>query len=100
MKVSKNKLTTAGLSKLLEYMGYATNINVSHNSLTDEAVDEFINRRKTLPNLRIINLSHNKLNERKVKTKIEELKRMGIIATLWSSIIFIQAYGLDPALRT
>ena len=35
-----------------------------------------------MPNLRIINLSHNKLNERKVKSKVEELKRMGIIATL------------------
>ena len=39
MKVSKNKLTTGGLIKMLEYMEHATNINVSHNSLTDEAVD-------------------------------------------------------------
>ena len=84
MKLSKNRLTNAGLAQLLEFMENATNINVSYNSLTDEAVDEFISRRNSLPNLRIINLSNNKLNERKVKSKIEELKRMGIIATLWS----------------
>lgn len=82
IKVTKNKLTNNGLGKLLTYMEHATNINVSYNALTDEAVDEFINQRESLPNLRIINLSHNKLNERKVKSKIEELKRMGIIATL------------------
>ena len=82
MKVSRNKLTNAGLAKILYYLGSATFINVSFNSLTDDAVDEFIKKREILPNLKIINLSNNRLNERKVKNKIEELKRGGIIATI------------------
>lgn len=35
-----------------------------------------------MPHLRVVNVSANKLNERKIKSKVEELKRMGIIITL------------------
>jgi Leucine-rich repeat (LRR) protein len=51
-------------------MPCVTNINISYNSLTDECIDVFINSREYLPSLRIINVSHNKINERKVKNKL------------------------------
>ena len=35
-----------------------------------------------LPLLRIINISNNKINERKAKATVEELKRQGIIVTI------------------
>ena len=70
-KNSNNKMTNMGLAKILFYLGSATTINISANSLTDEAVDEFMKKIEILPNLRIINLTNNRLNERKVKSKVD-----------------------------
>jgi hypothetical protein len=56
-------------------------MNLSYNLLTDDVVDILIDKRESLPCLRIINLSHNKINERRIKTKADELKRVGIITT-------------------
>jgi hypothetical protein len=45
-------------------------------------VNLFIDCRESLPLLRLLNLSHNKINERKIKTATDELKRVGIITIL------------------
>lgn len=82
LKLSKNKLTNEGLKAIIPSISFSTNLNLSHNLLTEEGLDEIIKKRTKMPQLRIINLSANKLNERKVKSKLEELKRVGIIVTL------------------
>lgn len=82
LKLCKNKLTNHGLGQMIQHMGSITNINLSYNGLTDECVDIFVDKREHLPCLRIINLAHNKVNERKVKSKLEELKKVGVITTL------------------
>lgn len=66
-------------------------MNLSYNLLTDDVVDILIDKRESLPCLRIINLSHNKINERRIKTKADELKRVGIITTFWF-VYFISVF--------
>ena len=41
-----------------------------------------VENRQKVPLLRIMNLSNNKINERKGKERIDELKRMGLIVTI------------------
>lgn len=82
LKLSKNKLTNEGLKAIVPLIYYSINVNLSHNSLTEDALDELIRKRQKLPNLRIINVASNKLNERKVKSKVQVLKKLGIIITL------------------
>lgn len=82
LKLVKNKLTTDGLSKLLDLLPSATNLNFSYNNLTDDAVPFFLSIRQKIPHLRIVNLSNNKINERRAKTVIDELKRQGLIVTI------------------
>ncbi len=71
LKLVKNKLTNEGLSRIIELMPFVTNINLSFNQLGDECVVTLLNNRPKISSLRIINLSNNKINERKTKNSIE-----------------------------
>ena len=52
--------------------------------LTEDILDELLNWKEILQKLRIVNLTHNRiLNERRAKNKVEDLKKLGIIVTLW-----------------
>ena len=42
----------------------------------------FVEKKDRIMNLRIMNLWHNKMNERKAKAWVDELKKRGIIVTL------------------
>ena len=57
--------------------------------MTEEVLGMIIKHRDQLLSLRIINLSYNQVNDRKAKTKIDTLKKMGVIVNLWSSIVVI-----------
>jgi hypothetical protein len=59
-----------------------TNINLSFNLLSDEAIPALLAGRSRISALRIINLSNNKINERRIKNAIDELKKQGVIVTL------------------
>lgn len=52
-------------------MPSVTNINLSFNQLGDESISILLNNRAKIPFLRIINLSNNKINERKTKNAID-----------------------------
>lgn len=82
LKLGKNKLTNEGLVRAVDFMPGVTNLNLAFNQLTDDALLNLLAQRQKVPNLRIINLSNNRINERKAKTAIDELKRMGIIVTI------------------
>jgi Ran GTPase-activating protein (RanGAP) involved in mRNA processing and transport len=71
LKLVKNKLTNEGLAKIIEFIPNVTNINLSFNQLGDEAISALLNNRSKIPYLRIINLSNNKINERKTKNAID-----------------------------
>ena len=51
LKLVKNKLTTDGLSKLLDLLPSATNLNFSYNNLTDDAVPLFLSIRQKIHHL-------------------------------------------------
>ena len=82
LKLGRNKLTTEGLGRVLELLPAVPNLNLSFNQLTDDAITTLLAHRQKVPQLRIVNLSNNRINERRVKTAIDELKRMGLIATI------------------
>ena len=82
LKVGKNKLTNQGISKAIVYLSNTTNLNLSENNLTEDILGQFVEKKEKLMNLRIVNLWHNKINERKAKSWVEELKKRGIIVTL------------------
>ena len=47
-----------------------TNLNLSFNQLGDEALSFILSVKQKIPMLRIINISNNKINERKVKSTL------------------------------
>jgi hypothetical protein len=82
LKLVKNSLTNEGLGRILELIPSVTNLNLSFNLLGEEALSAILSSRQQLPLLRIINISNNKINERKAKATVDELKRQGIIVTI------------------
>lgn len=71
LKLVKNKLTNDGLSKIFDLIPNVTNLNLSFNNLGDDAMLSLLDNRPKIPYLRIINLSNNKINERRTKTAID-----------------------------
>jgi len=71
LKLVKNKLTNDGLCKILEYIPAVTNLNMAFNQLSDDSLMNLLGNRQKVPMLRIINLSNNRINERKAKSAIE-----------------------------
>lgn len=82
LKLIKNKLTNEGLGKMLELIPHVTNLNLSFNQLSDDALLQLLANRPKVATLRIINLSNNRINERKAKAAIDELKKQGLIVTI------------------
>jgi len=71
LKLVKNKLTSDGLSKIFDLIPNVTNLNLSFNQLSDDAMLSLLDNRPKIPYLRIINLSNNKINERRTKNAID-----------------------------
>ena len=82
LKLVRNKLSTEGFVKMLEQIPSITNLNISYNQLTDDAISQLLTYYNKVPHLRIINLSNNKINERRSKNIIDCLKKQGVIITL------------------
>lgn len=59
-------------------------VNLSNNKLSELTVDLLLKKKDRLTSLRILNLANNKLNERKIKEKVAEFKRMNVVVTLWN----------------
>ncbi len=70
LKLVKNQVTTEGLSRMLAFIPYVTNLNLSFNQLGEEALGLILASRKEVPLLRIINISNNRINERKAKSSL------------------------------
>lgn len=71
LKLVKNKLTNDGLVKIMELIPGVTNLNLSFNQLCDDSMTTLLAHRSKIPYLRIINLSNNKINERRTKNSID-----------------------------
>jgi Ran GTPase-activating protein (RanGAP) involved in mRNA processing and transport len=57
LKLSQNNLTDAGLEAIMELLGTTTNLNLSRNKLTENALTLFINNIEKITTLRIVNMS-------------------------------------------
>ena len=57
-------------------------MNLSNNKLSETVVELILRKKEKLGQLRMLNLSNNKLNERKIKEKVGEFKKMNIVLTL------------------
>lgn len=62
LKLVKNNLTSEGLARIIELIPAVTNLNLSFNSLGDESLGVILSSRLQVPQLRIINISNNKIN--------------------------------------
>lgn len=71
LKLVKNKLTNDGLGRIMELIPRVTNLNLSFNQLCDDSMVTLLAHRTKIPYLRIINLSNNKINERRTKSAID-----------------------------
>lgn len=87
IKLQQNSLTDEGFESICQYLDHVSNLNLSFNHLTDRALDIILKNKEYFYKMRIMNLSNNKITSDKTSTKIkgkmEELKRMGIVVTLW-----------------
>ena len=77
MKFIRNKLTDEGVAKILPNLGNATSINLSQNALTENVLDILCENAHFLPHLKTVILSQNKIIERKHRSKIEKVKKLG-----------------------
>ena len=63
-----------------------SNLNLSYNQLSEKCFDILLSKKQFLYKMRIINLSHNKIafdkNDKKIKDKLEEFKKLSIVITL------------------
>jgi hypothetical protein len=71
LKLIKNKLSSSGLSKIIEYIPSVTNLNLAFNLLGDEALMVLLDNQAKIPLLRVINVSNNKINERNARAALE-----------------------------
>lgn len=62
LKLVKNNLTSEGLARIIELIPAVTNLNLSFNTLGDESLGVILSSRLQVPQLRIINISNNKIN--------------------------------------
>ena len=79
LKLNENQLSNQGFFKIIPYLGSCTNLNLSANRLSDDILGMIIESRDELAPLRLVNLSKNDIIEKKVKLKLETLKKMGIL---------------------
>lgn len=77
IKLIRNKLTDEGVAKILPHLSHLTCINLSQNMLTDNILDILAESEKSLPCLKTVILSQNKIIERKHRAKIDKVKKFG-----------------------
>lgn len=71
LKLVKNKLSSSGFSKIIDYIPTVTNLNLAFNLLSEETLVVLLDNRAKIPLLRVINISNNRINERNVKPALE-----------------------------
>lgn len=68
---------------MIAAFGGVTTLNLSQNYLTEQTLIHFANSRHSMPALRTVILSQNKIIERKHKEFIERLKKMDLNVSTW-----------------
>jgi hypothetical protein len=78
VKFIRNKLSDEAVSKMISAFGGVATLNLSQNFLTEQSLAHLANQRSSMPSLRTVILSQNKIIERKHKEFIDRLKKMDL----------------------
>lgn len=82
LKLIRNKITDEGMDRVWGYLENIITLNLSQNYLTDRFVDQLLHNLHKLPSLKSVILSQNKIRERNVKNKLEEIKKQDITVSI------------------
>lgn len=82
LKLIRNKLTDEAVSKILPFMTGISTLNLSQNLLTEQCLNFITDMRPSLPQLKAVILSQNKIVERKSKLTIEKLRKMDLTVSI------------------
>ena len=82
VKFIRNKLTDDSISKMMTAMGCVITLNLSQNMLTERTIEFLINNRASMPNMKSVILSQNKIIERKHKVLIEKLRKLDLTVSV------------------
>jgi len=82
VKFIRNKLSDDVIPKLMSSMHCVVTLNLGQNLLTEHAIDHLINNRNSMPNMKSIILSQNKIIERKHKSLIEKLRKLDLTVSV------------------
>ena len=76
---------------MTEFLQGVSNINAANNLINENIFDVILKYRDRLDSLKVINLTHNPINiDVKILGKMEEVKKMNIVITLWMIDSFIK----------
>lgn len=78
VKLIRNKLSDNCIKHIINNFDNISTLNLSQNYLTDTTLDIIAEHIEMLPKLKSLILSQNKIIERKHKTKIDKLKKLGL----------------------
>lgn len=78
VKFIRNKLSDDAVSKMISSFGGVVTLNLSQNFLTEQSLNHLANQRNSMPSLKTVILSQNRIIERKHKEFIERLKRTDV----------------------
>lgn len=82
LKLNDNLLTDEGFQHILSLIGSVSNLNLCNNNLTDGVLSMMIKNRDKIAPLRILKLTGNKIDASSAKTKIDSLKKMGVLVNI------------------
>lgn len=83
LRLMKNNLTDESLKEVIGTLKIIDYLNLAQNGFTDKVFDTLLDFSRIGPvKSKTVQLGQNKLNSRKFKEKIDELKKVGIIITL------------------
>jgi hypothetical protein len=83
LKLCNNHLNVAGFERMTEFMQGVSNVNLANNNLSEGVFEVILRHKDRLESLRLINLSHNPITlDKKAATRMEEVKKNGIIIVL------------------
>ena len=82
VKFIRNKLTDDSILKMMSAMSCVITLNLSQNMLTERSIEHLINNRNSMPNMKSVILSQNKIIERKHKILIEKLRKLDLTVSV------------------
>lgn len=82
LKLGKNKLSDDIIPYLWKNLSSIQTLNLSNNHFTEKLIDSFMSNLPQVPHLKSLVLTQNKIIPRALKTKVEQLRQIGILVTL------------------